>query len=1144
MSDYTGKYDLSSVSLIPSDHSRIWSWVSPENPEAVLSDAELYRHPVSHLQSVISDEDGVFYMFYRHEVRHYERNRHQGCIVVSRKLQADQTDLLTEGQIYLLVSDEDYIVYSNRSEWKRKWLHAFDHVQEGAEENYVKLNIEAETLEIGGQDYTPAVSSIWQSGWYVVVLNPIPDISFWYQLLAVLGSMFIVLAFAFLASLGFCIKNNCSAHNSFSSQIHRMVVFLPVGALLLGAVIWTLQKQISVRTDVRNIRSEMLAQKKQEIRKEVEGAIEFIQFMQSRYDKYLESQLKRRIDETCSQLEYIYKLKKHEGRAALEKQVYDTLKGIRWSDGDGYFFAVDIQGWMRVHPLYSKLENTDTLQMHDSNDFYLIQDFIRIARDQKAGYSTYLWYKNPQAAFASIKTSYVRLFEPLNWIIGTGMYRDELEAMMQKEIIERLHVYSYGEDGYLFIVDTEGKVIMNPVKPELEGRNLWELEDPTGIKLVQDLISVAQRKHGGFTSYVWEKPSLGRDVEKISFAQRVPKWNWLVASGLYVDDIENAVVQEKRNLKHDMIVAMLSMLLMILILGSISVWLGRRSARYLAGEFELFTRNFSDAVLQRKTLSASGQRYLEFKGLSAGINEVLGTLSERESFLRALLEGIEVGVIVVDYKNMTIEEVNPAAVRMCDLSAKELVKIPLGNIFSVSRGYRFDFTELQTNAVGLEYGIQRANSSVLPVLLSSAVIEIKGRRRLLVSFIDISRIKEAEQALKQTVEKLEDQTARAGKMAAQAEKASAAKSDFLANMSHEIRTPMNGVIGMTNLLLDTSLDEEQDQIARTIQKSGQALLALINNILDFSKIEAGKMEVEKNPFQIRKVVQDIGAQFAFKTEEKKLEFTIDVDPSISEWVISDVSRLRQCLINLVGNAVKFTQHGYVAIRVLRITDFLIRFEIEDTGIGIPEDKLHDIFDPFTQADGSTTRKYGGTGLGTSITQKLVGMLGGQIGVESEAGKGSLFWFTVQVETSSGISEEVNSDNAVNRLPEGILSEVLLAEDNPVNLTVAESLLKKIGVKNVLKAIDGLQVMELLKTEKPDLILMDCQMPGMDGYETTRAIRDGQAGESVRHVPVIAMTAHALKGDREKCLNSGMNDYISKPINIVRLLEVIHSCLKA
>ena len=374
-----------------------------------------------------------------------------------------------------------------------------------------------------------------------------------------------------------------------------------------------------------------------------------------------------------------------------------------------------------------------------------------------------------------------------------------------------------------------------------------------------------------------------------------------------------------------------------------------------------------------------------------------------------------------------------------------------------------------------------------------------------------------------------------------AEKMSRAKGEFLANMSHEIRTPMNGVLGTLQLLEGTGLSHSQLEYVQTANKSAEALLAILNDILDLSKIEAGKLNFEIIPFDLREIVNDLVTLHSLKAEQQGVMLRCQIDDNIPDMLRGDPTRIRQILVNLVSNALKFTREGEVNIHVSALTRsencIDIKIEVKDTGIGIPRHAQSSLFKAFTQADGSTTRKYGGTGLGLAIVSQLVDMMGGELGLESEEGEGANFWFVVPLEVSRLSVRK--SEQVVETPPQEALSgKILLVEDNPVNQMVAGKMLEKIGISASF-AENGKQALARLQEEQYDLVLMDCQMPEMDGFEATRQMRQ-QKILSIRQssMPVIAMTANVMEGDKQRCLDAGMDDYLGKPVKMDELESVI------
>jgi PAS domain S-box-containing protein len=534
-------------------------------------------------------------------------------------------------------------------------------------------------------------------------------------------------------------------------------------------------------------------------------------------------------------------------------------------------------------------------------------------------------------------------------------------------------------------------------------------------------------------------------------------------------------------------------------------------------------------------------------------------LRESETRFRESFQHAAIGKAIVSIDGRWIE-VNPVLCRLLGYSDKEMLQKPARNvtdpedypIYDAALAAMLDGTE-EFRQWEQRY-LHKTNGVVWVLVSKSLVRNAEGQPQVfLQEIVDISERKAADQMLRQMNQKLCDSNAqleeameRVRRMAVDAESANRAKSAFLATMSHEIRTPMNAVIGLTSLLLDTPMGGSQREFVETIKSSGEALLSLINDILDFSKIEAEKVILENVPLNIRACLEDSVKMVAQRAKERCLSLHLSVDPRIPENLLGDARRVGQVILNLVTNAVKFTHHGGVSIHA-NVLDknqdsALIQVAVTDTGIGISKEKLIQLFRPFVQADASTTRKYGGTGLGLVIAKRLAEAMGGDVTAQSEEGNGATFTFSFRAEIDAVVHPTPKLQAAPSAAPaspakvipasENISGlQILIAEDNPVNRKVLLAQLSKLGY-GAETVGDGTEAVHRLEEGSFDIILMDVQMPKMDGCEATRQIR--RLTHNARLPYIVAVTANAMKGDAELCIDAGMNDYLAKPVRVDEL----------
>jgi PAS domain S-box-containing protein len=514
----------------------------------------------------------------------------------------------------------------------------------------------------------------------------------------------------------------------------------------------------------------------------------------------------------------------------------------------------------------------------------------------------------------------------------------------------------------------------------------------------------------------------------------------------------------------------------------------------------------------------------------------------------ALLEDFRLGVALVEGNfaelQLRLRQATPLFFQIFGYSASETsfnLRGPETNERDRERLERALRSGVRSSAELILYG--RSGRPLWIEVLAKPVVRDGEVDSTIVLTRDLTEQKRIEREMQRYAQEMKQRNQDLAESVRAARQADEAKSRFLANMSHEIRTPMNGIIATAELLLTTKLDTEQRDYAATIRNSGNLLLMLLNDILDLSRIEAGKLELQTTRFAIPEMITETLSLLALSARTKGLELEYDTDASIPVELWGDPSRLRQVLSNLVSNAIKFTESGEVRVSVslqrLARDSATVRFQIRDTGIGVPEEQQPRLFQRFAQVAGQDRSKYGGAGLGLAICRQLVELMGGEIGYKRNEGKGSTFWFTVPLGVQRGAEQPNPSEHAHHPAAEPKEGRrILVAEDNEVNQRIAIRMLEKAGY--CAKVVgNGRLAVEEIQRHDYDLVLMDVQMPEMDGFVATQAIRSLN-----KAVPVIAMTANAMAGDRERCLASGMNDYVSKPVNLTLLRSTIERWLKA
>lgn len=575
--------------------------------------------------------------------------------------------------------------------------------------------------------------------------------------------------------------------------------------------------------------------------------------------------------------------------------------------------------------------------------------------------------------------------------------------------------------------------------------------------------------------------------------------------------------------------------------------LGVAGLGIVAGALHSLRQSLREAQTSSKVANEANQK------LAVGIEEremLTTTLMRTQEKIRTIVDSITDAVVVADTSG-TIIETNPAVVEVFGYTQQELqgqnisLLIPTEQATAHHRAFQHYLSSGNPHIIGKRQHLQAQHKDGHIIPIEITINEARVADNII--FTSIARDISQRLAIKTALIKARDEALTATRL----------KSEFLANVSHEIRPPMNGIMGMTHLLLDTPLDQEQRDLATTVLHSGEHLLYVINDILDLSRIEAGKFNIYKSSFNLLQMIQGIFGLLGESAHQKGLELSFFIDSSDLGDLASDSVRLRQILINLLSNAIKFTEKGSVVLKVhiaeIKAHSMLIRFDVHDTGCGIDAESIPKLFLAFSQLDGSSTRSHGGTGLGLAISKQLAQLLGGEMGVESIPGVGSCFWFTAEVQTSRQMNQTPDQTTTAppivpttQTVTDTFLHRnlrILLVEDSLVNQKVALAMLKRLGYQQTDCAANGAAALRQVQEQDYDLVLMDCQMPIMDGYEATRSIR-ALDDEKFRELPIIALTAHAMQGDDGKCYAAGMDDYLTKPITPVTLQSHINQWAQA
>ncbi|MFZ2974230.1 MAG: cache domain-containing protein [Ferribacterium limneticum] len=894
-----------------------------------------------------------------------------------------------------------------------------------------------------------------------------------------------------------------------------MVLFLTVAL----AAFFTWQNLSERRDSFARIEQDVTAQLKGRVTAEMDRSLEYIEFARSRSETALRQSLVQQVDTAFQIAQAIYDRESPRRPAAeVKRLIIEALRPVRFYEGRGYYFIDDMNGQFILLPTAPQLEGKTVLDNQDDTGHFIMRGLIEAAgKPDGQGFSRYRWYSPDDPKKMSDKLAYVRRFAPYDWLIGTGDYTYKWDQLQQQEALERLRSVRFGATGYIALLDREGRPLISPVKRSQEGLPVSAVE-PVERAALATMLDSANRG-GGFINYEWPHPESGKLATKTAQVRRIEPWGWVVIATVFNDEFQSALDAETKVFEEGASQRLLTLLLVIV--GALGIALAG-SLLFSRWSKRLFANYHEQNLAQQSALQASEQK------------------------LATILDSVEAYIYIKDpdyrylYANRPVRDLfgKPMAEIVGHDDAAFFDQKTADNIRANDRrvlehGERVAAEEVNTSRDGT---VTSAYASVkLPLR------DADGKIYALCGIsTDVTARKQNEIELEQYRHHLEalvsSRTEELAEAKDAAEAASRAKSTFLANMSHEIRTPMNAILGLAHLLRKGASEPKAiDQLGK-LTDSARHLLGIINNILDFSKIEAGKFALNVADFSPAKVVEQSLGMLAERAAAKGLQLVGEIDPAVPAMVSGDPMRLQQCLLNYLGNAIKFSASGTISVRASLSEDtgdaVLLRLAVTDQGVGISAEQCATLFSPFTQADDTTTRRFGGTGLGLAISRQLAHMMDGEVGVDSQPGVGSTFWLTARLPRAASHPVPMAPADATPVMPEALIAQrfagarVLLVEDDLICREVALELLSIAGL-TVDVAENGEQAVASVKVNDYAVVLMDMQMPVMGGLEATRAIR-ALPGKAM--LPILAMTANAFEEDRHACLLAGMNDHVGKPVD--------------
>ncbi|WP_321321903.1 cache domain-containing protein [Labilibaculum sp.] len=913
-----------------------------------------------------------------------------------------------------------------------------------------------------------------------------------------------------------------------------LVSLLATSFLLVSilGIFWVQQARQKFKQESKQIQDDFFKIQEKTLQHETQTLINYIENERVQTRNTLKKDISSRVYEAHSIATNIYNsCKNNLTEDQIKKLITDALRTVRFNDGSGFFYINSLAGIVEMDPENPKWEGQNKLSLKDVFGVPIIKNEIEIAVNQGEGYSNYSWQKE-EGQKIDPKISFVKIFKPYNWYIGCTQYVENYQLKIQNKILDKITEMRFDESFTIAVFNFNGTCLAHTQK-DLIGQNLWNKKDRNGKKIVQELITRGTDKDGGFVRYMDPYKEGSREsIAKLIYAKTYKDWQWVIGSGVHISQLTESIQNKKDELKVLVNGYFIKAGLIFLLTIFIIITFTRFMVKISKSGLEILTQFYKNAASDSHIIDISKLHFKEFKILGEHANEMIlkrksieHQLNIETAYFEQLFENSPEAIAITDNESNGIK-INKQFTSLFGYTKEDLKGVVIDTLLAdetrQDEANNLNYITAKGQLVEIETVRKCKDGRLIDVSIMGNPIEVDGEQIAIFGiYRDITERKIYEKHLTEAKNK--------------AEESDKLKSAFLANMSHEIRTPMNHILGFTEIITSQEVNEsERLEYGALIKQSGINLLQLINNIIDLSKIECKQIKLTSFETPVNSLLSELYEKYYIhKNKNKKSHLILKIQKTLNDKdsiIYTDPYRLEQLLSNLIENAIKFTDNGFIEFGYHLKEKNKIEFFVKDTGIGIPEQSIGNIFRSFRQMDGSDTRQYGGTGLGLTISNRLAELLGGDIRVESKENAGTCFFVTLpynreKLKIKKSAIYEKTDYNWKGK-------SILIVDDEKINFSFFKASLANTKAE-ILWATNGSEAVTICQSIAIDLVLMDIQMPIMNGYDATKEIKSFNS-----QIPIIGQTAYFQKEYKQKVMAAGCDDYLSKPIKTAKLLDSI------